>query len=56
MAYPNARIFQCNERGIEAMAYDGAKHAKVTRDFLADPKRMLSHLMNDDRASASLAN
>jgi predicted ATPase len=45
MAYPHACIYQCNDKGIKAVAYDETEHVKVTRDFLADPKRMLQHLL-----------
>jgi predicted ATPase len=49
MAYPDAKIYQCDERGIKAVAYDDTEHVKVTRDFLANPARMLRHLMDKER-------
>lgn len=48
MAYPDARIYQCNDEGIKAVAYDDTEHVKVTRDFLASPGRMLRHLLASD--------
>lgn len=45
MAYPDARIFQCSEDGISQVAYEDTEHFQVTRDFLANPQRMLQHLM-----------
>jgi predicted ATPase len=48
MAYPDARIYQCGENGIQAQAYDDTEHVRITRDFLANPKRMLDQLFKDD--------
>ncbi len=45
MAYPDARIFQCSEDGISQVAYEDTEHFQVTRDFLANPQRMLQVLM-----------
>jgi len=45
MAYPDACIYQCSKEGIVEIAYEETEHYKVTRDFLANPKRMLDMLM-----------
>ncbi|BBB70057.1 ATPase AAA [Undibacterium sp. YM2] len=45
MAYPDACIYQCGKEGISEIAYEDTEHYKVTRDFLANPKRMLDMLM-----------
>jgi predicted ATPase len=41
MAYPDACIFQCGTDGISRVACEDTEHFQVTRDFLADPARML---------------
>ncbi|MDP1978340.1 MAG: AAA family ATPase [Undibacterium umbellatum] len=45
MAYPDACIYQCGKEGIAEIAYEETEHYKVTRDFLANPKRMMDMLM-----------
>ncbi|MFZ6708552.1 AAA family ATPase [Undibacterium sp. TC9W] len=45
MAYPDAFIYQCSKDGISEIAYEETEHYKVTRDFLANPKRMMDMLM-----------
>jgi predicted ATPase len=45
MAYPDACIYRCNEDGLTKVAYQDTDHFKVTRDFLANPERMLRVLM-----------
>ncbi|MFZ6777120.1 AAA family ATPase [Undibacterium sp. Ji83W] len=45
MAYPDACIYQCSKEGISEIAYEETEHYKVTRDFLANPKRMMDMLM-----------
>lgn len=45
MAYPDAIIYECGERGIHPIAYQDTEHYRVTHDFLADPARMLAVLM-----------
>ena len=45
MAYPDACIYQCGAEGVATVAYDDTEHVRVTRDFLADPRRMLSRLL-----------
>ncbi len=45
MAYPDARIYQCGQDGIAEIAYEDTEHFQVTRDFLANPERMLRILL-----------
>lgn len=45
MAYPNARIFQCDGNGVQVVNYGDTEHFQVTRDFLANPQRMLRTLL-----------
>ena len=45
MAYPDAWIYQCDGGGIRRIAYEGTEHFEVTRDFLANPQRMLNMLL-----------
>ena len=41
MAYPNAYIYEFSQNGIERIAYEETEHYRVTRDFLANPERMM---------------
>ena len=45
MAYPDAHIYSFSTKGIEQIAYENTEHYRVTRDFLANPQRMLKFLM-----------
>ena len=45
MAYPDAWIYLCGAEGITRTAYEDTEHFQVTRDFLANPERMLRILM-----------
>jgi predicted ATPase len=45
MAYPEARIYRCDQDGIAQVAYEDTEHFQVTRDFLANPERMLRVLL-----------
>jgi predicted ATPase len=45
MAYPDACIYQFSKDGISQLAYEETEHFQVTRDFLADPTRMLRVLL-----------
>lgn len=47
MAYPNATIYAFGEDGIREVAYEDTEHYRVTRDFLANPARMLKVLMGE---------
>ena len=46
MAYPDASIYQCGVDGVVPVAYDDTEHVRVTRDFLANPARMLRGLLS----------
>lgn len=48
MAYPNALIYAFGEEGIREIAYEDTEHFRVTRDFLANPARMLRVLMGEE--------
>lgn len=48
MAYPNATIYAFGEHGIREIAYEETEHYRVTRDFLANPARMLKVLMGEE--------
>lgn len=45
MAYPDARIYRCDADGLNQVAYQDTDHFRVTRDFLANPDRMLRVLL-----------
>jgi predicted ATPase len=45
MAYPRAYIYAFSSKGIERVAYEDTEHYRITRDFLANPQRMLKVLM-----------
>lgn len=45
MAYPDAWIYAFDREGIRRVAYEDTEHYQVTRDFLANPKRMLDVLL-----------
>ncbi|CAJ0819904.1 AAA family ATPase [Ralstonia flaminis] len=47
MAYPDAYIYQCDGEGIRRIAYEETEHFQVTRDFLANPQRMLNILLEE---------
>ncbi len=51
MAYPDAWIYAFGEDGIRRVAYEETEHYQVTRDFLANPRRMLDILMSDADAT-----
>jgi len=46
MAYPEARIYQFGTDGIAQVAYEDTEHYQVTRNFLANPARMLRVLFD----------
>ena len=45
MAYPDACIYLCNKDGVSQVPYEDTEHFQVTRDFLANPARMLRVLL-----------
>ena len=45
MAYPDASIYACTSEGLAQVAYEDTEHYQVSRDFLANPERMLRILL-----------
>jgi predicted ATPase len=45
MAYPHAHIYSFSTSGITRIQYHDTEHYQITRDFLANPARMLSVLL-----------
>ena len=45
MAYPDAYIYECSKKGIKRITYENTEHYRITREFLANPERMLRILM-----------
>jgi predicted ATPase len=48
MAYPNAYIYAFSQKGIRRVAYEDTEHFRITRDFLANPQRMLRILLEPE--------
>jgi predicted ATPase len=46
LAYPNARIYQFGEAGIQEVKYMETEHYEVTKNFLNHHERMLELLLN----------
>jgi len=52
MAYPGAKVLQLDAAGYREVRYEDTEHYAVTREFLANPARMLAQLFaadEDDR-------
>ena len=47
MAYPEAWIYQLDTDGVSRVAYEDTEHYRITRDFLANPDRMLRILFEE---------
>ena len=47
-AYPGATIFLLDGGGFARVRYEETEHYAVTREFLADPRRMLKRLFAED--------
>ncbi|NML34724.1 AAA family ATPase [Paraburkholderia antibiotica] len=47
MAYPDAWIYQFGADGIQRIDYEDTEHYRITRDFLANPQRMLNVLLEE---------
>ena len=45
MAYPDSWIYSCSASGLSRINYHDTEHYQVTRDFLANPERMLRVLL-----------
>ena len=48
MSYPNSQIYSFGESGIQPIAYVDTEHYRVTKSFLENPQRMLSHLLGHE--------
>ena len=48
MAYPDATIYACGPDGLTPVAYEETDHFRITRDFLANPERMLRVLLEPE--------
>lgn len=46
MAYPDAWIYECRSDGVRRVEYEDTEHFQVTRNFLANPQRMLDQLLD----------
>ena len=45
MAYPESWIYSCSASGLSRVRYQDTEHYQVSRDFLANPERMLKVLL-----------
>ena len=45
LSYPDALIYQCSERGIEAISYEETDAFTLTKRFLNNPAAMLRDLL-----------
>lgn len=50
MAYPRAKLYLLDKTGFTATKYEDTEHYAVTREFLANPERILKQLLADDDA------
>ncbi|GGX33761.1 AAA family ATPase [Undibacterium squillarum] len=48
MSYPNAKIIQFDESGINEVNFEDTEHFLITKDFLNNYPRRLSQLLQDD--------
>jgi predicted ATPase len=48
LAYPEAWIYELDERGLQRVEYDATSTVRVTRDFLSDREGTLGELFSDD--------
>jgi predicted ATPase len=47
LAYPEATIYHCSERGLEPVQYEDAEPVRLTRSFLEARERFVHELMRD---------
>ncbi|HUB04496.1 MAG TPA: AAA family ATPase [Solirubrobacteraceae bacterium] len=47
LAYPEATIYHCSERGLEAVGYEEAEPVRLTQSFLEARDRFLTELLRD---------
>jgi predicted ATPase len=50
MAYPGAKIYRLDEKGIEAIEYERTEHFVVTRAFLMNREKMLAELFGEEES------
>lgn len=48
LAYPNAKILQLSDNGIDEIKYEETEHYRVTKNFLNDHKRMIALLLENE--------
>ena len=48
MAYPDSWIYSLTESGLARTEYDDTEQVRITRNFLANPDRMMRHLFDND--------
>ena len=47
LAYPEATIYHCSDRGLEAVGYEESEPVRLTRSFLESRARFLDELLRD---------
>lgn len=52
MSYPDAQILRFDSDGITPVDYTDTEHFLITRDFLADHRRALRRLLDDDNGGS----
>ena len=48
MAYPDALLYQLDERGLRVVEYEETEHYRLTRDFLNSRESYFKHLFRDE--------
>jgi predicted ATPase len=46
LAYPDALIYECDEYGLQPIAYDDAEPVRLTRSFLGAQEQFLRNLLD----------
>jgi predicted ATPase len=46
LGYPDALIYECDEYGLQSIAYDDAEPVRLTRSFLGAPEQFLRNLLD----------
>jgi len=47
LAYPEATIYSCDGPSLKSISYNNTSHYEITKGFLDNPKKYLSHLISD---------
>jgi predicted ATPase len=47
LAYPDATIYHCSDRGLEVVDYEECEPVRLTRSFLDSRARFLDELLRD---------